>query len=234
MSNIYNDGTYLKNNPNWHDEDAPFKANKILTLLQKNTLSPESITEIGCGSGEILVKLFALLPSVRSFVGFDISRDAIALAKKKENERIHFEVKDLTEEQESSMVDLLLVIDVIEHIEDYFRFLRGLRGKSNHVIFHIPLDLCVWTLFREKMLLESKERVGHIHNFTEDFILSILKDQGFELIDHFYTEPTYLPKTLKERMVRILRKTMYRLNKRWATKMLGGYSILVLAKNQQV
>jgi len=156
------------------------------------------------------------------------------LAKKKENERIHFEVKDLTEEQESSMVDLLLVIDVIEHIEDYFRFLRGLRGKSNHVIFHIPLDLCVWTLFREKMLLESKERVGHIHNFTEDFILSILKDQGFELIDHFYTEPTYLPKTLKERMVRILRKTMYRLNKRWATKMLGGYSILVLAKNQQV
>jgi predicted TPR repeat methyltransferase len=233
MRNIYNDGTYLQNNPNWHDEDAPFKATKITTLLQKNALSPETVAEIGCGSGEILVQLSTLLPTVRSFKGYDISQDAIALAKNKENERIHFEVKDLSEEKENAQVDLLLVIDVIEHIEDYFRFLRGLRGKSSYIVFHIPLDLCIWTLFREQMLIESKERVGHIHNFTEKFVLSILKDQGFEVADHFFTEPTYTPKTTKERIVRFLRKTIYRINKRMATKTLGGYSIMVLVKNPE-
>lgn len=57
MNDIYNDNTYLKNNPDWHEKDAAFKADHIFKLLEKNPIQFETVAEIGCGSGEILVQL---------------------------------------------------------------------------------------------------------------------------------------------------------------------------------
>jgi len=231
MGDIYNNGTYLSNNPGWHEEDAGFKAGKILELLNRNTLSFKTVCETGCGSGQVLVELCDKLPSNVSMFGYDISKDAIHIAKKKEATRIKFEQKDITDKENNDFFDLLLVIDVIEHIENYFGFLRGIAVKSKYTIFHIPLDLSLWSLFREKMLIESKNRVGHIHNFTEDFIESILTDNGFEIVDKLYTEPTFEMISPKQKFINGVRKLLFRINKRFCTKTLGGYSILLLAKN---
>jgi predicted TPR repeat methyltransferase len=232
MSDIYNDDTYLTNNPNWHEEDAPFKTGKIVKLLQRNNIPLNTVCETGCGSGEILVLLGKALPEITSLIGYDISAQAIKIAAKKETANIKFALKDITNASDNSFFDLLLVIDVIEHIENYFAFLRAIANKSSHSIFHIPLDMSVWSLFREKMLIESKKRVGHIHNFTEEFILSILEDNGFTIIDKMYTEPTFTVINTKQKIVNGLRKMLFGINQRFCSKTLGGYSILVLTKNQ--
>ncbi|MDO8998470.1 MAG: class I SAM-dependent methyltransferase [Bacteroidota bacterium] len=232
MNNIYNDSTYLNNNPTWHEEDSVFKSNKIIELINRSQFKFETVCEIGCGSGEILVQLASKFKENVNLVGFDISKDAIAIAKKKETHRIKFEEKDICDSNNKNFFDLVLVIDVIEHIENYFHFLDAIKPKGKYTIFHIPLDMCVWTLFREKMLIESKERVGHIHNFTEDFILSILTDKGFKIIDKLYTEPTDEAKSLKQKIVNLTRKIVFKLNKRFCTKTIGGYSILILAENK--
>jgi predicted TPR repeat methyltransferase len=171
-------------------------------------------------------------PEVTKFYGFDISKDAIEIAKKKETNRIKFEIKNLSDKNEIGFYDLQLVIDVIEHIDNYFNFLTGIVSKSKYTIFHIPLDMCVWSLFRENMLIESKERVGHIHNFTEDFILNILTEYGFEIIDVMYTEPISNQMSTKQKFINLIRRFIFRINKKFSTKTLGGYSILVLAKNK--
>lgn len=231
MKDIYNDSTYLEKNPTWHEEDAPFKTDKILKLLGKSPVSFKTVAEIGCGSGEILVQLNKKLQGEYSFYGFDISKDAIGIAKKKETDKIKFELRDITVKEDTSYFDMLLVIDVIEHIENYFDFLRGIVTKSKYTIFHIPLDMYVWSLFREGMLIESKDRVGHIHNFTEDFIISILNDIGFKTIDKIYTEPYFELITFKQKLVGNMRKALFSINKRFCTKTLGGYSVLVLTEN---
>jgi len=232
MKDIYNDSTYLNKNPTWHEEDAPFKASKIIKLLERNPISFKTVAEIGCGSGEILVQLAPQLPNVTNFFGFDISKDAINIARKKETGKIKFDIKDISDKSENCFYDLQLVIDVIEHLDDYFNFLRGIVSKSRYTIFHIPLDMCVWTLFREKMLIESKDRVGHIHNFTEDFIKNILSDYGFEILDKIYTAPTFQVISTKQKFVHFIRKFIFSINKRFCTKTLGGYSILLLTKNR--
>lgn len=229
---IYKDGTYLKNSPNWNAEDSAFKANKILTLLSKYQIPLQSICEVGCGSGEILVQLSANLPYNTEFTGFDISSDAINIAKKKETDKIKFELKDITNDTSGLYFDLILVMDVIEHIENYFKFLRDVVQKSRYTIFHIPLGMCIWSLFREQMLIEPKERVGHIHVFSEDFIKSILSDCGYKIIDKIYTEPIYRPTSIKERTIDFTRKTLFKLNKRLCSKTIGGMSILILAENE--
>lgn len=231
MKDIYNDSTYLNNNPTWHEEDAPFKTTKIIELLARNSISFNTVAEIGCGSGEILVQLESQLHEVTNYFGFDISTDAINIAKKKETDKIKFELRDLSNKNENCFYDLLLVIDVIEHLDNYFNFLDGIVSKSKYTIFHIPLDMCVWSLFREKKLIESKNRIGHIHNFTEDFIINILSDHGFEIIDKIYTEPTFEEISNKQRFINFIRKFIFKINKRFCTKTLGGYSILLLTIN---
>jgi predicted TPR repeat methyltransferase len=230
MQDIYNDHTYLANNPTWHEEDAPFKTARILKLLQRNSLPLCTVCEVGCGSGEILVQLAAQLPAPQ-FTGYDISQDAIAIASRKQTDRIHFALHDLTQPGTVAPFDLLLVIDVIEHLNNYFEFLAGIASKSTYTLFHIPLDMSVWSLLREQMLIESKQRVGHIHNFTEDFIVSILGDYGFQVIDKMYTEPVHKRQSTKQQVVDFMRTVLYKISPKFCTKTLGGYSLLVLTKN---
>ncbi len=231
---IYKDGTYLSKNPNWNAEDSEFKANKVLKLLSKHQIPLESICEVGCGSGEILVQLSSKLPSKTNFIGFDISPDAINIAKKKETSQIKFELKDISDFELNQPVDLILIMDVIEHVENYFKLLRDLSSKSRYKIFHIPIDMCVWSLFREAMLIDSKERAGHIHNYTEDFIKSILKDCGYKIIDQLYTEPIFKPTTIKQKIIELIRALLFRINKRFCSKTIGGISIMILTENEKL
>jgi len=199
-------------------------------LLTRNTFPFETICEIGCGSGGVLAELAGKLPPTLHYLGVDISNEAINMAKKKETQTLKFELKDITEKSDNRHFDLLLVIDVIEHIPNYFYFLERIQPKSIYTVFHIPLDIYTWSLFREKMLIESKDRVGHIHNFTEDFIISILTDYGFKVIDKMYTT-LYESHSLKQKIVNSMRKIIFSLNERFCTKTLGGYSILLLTEN---
>jgi hypothetical protein len=233
MNDIYNDQTYLKHNPGWGKEDAPMKANAIAGLLSKNNISFKTLAETGCGSGEILVQLENKFPNTEKFFGFDISKDALQIAAPKETGKIHFELLDLAGSNITDLhFDVLLVIDVLEHIPDYFTFLKGIQNKSTFTVFHIPLDMSVWSLFREKMLIESKKRVGHIHAFTEEFILDMLKDHGFDIIDKIYTPPTYTHTSFKQKITHIIRNFLFFLDKKMASKTIGGYSIMVLTKNR--
>ncbi len=47
---MYTDMKYRENNPSWHIEDSPWKANHIHRIIQKHRLEPRTICEVGCGS----------------------------------------------------------------------------------------------------------------------------------------------------------------------------------------
>jgi SAM-dependent methyltransferase len=233
MEDIYNNATYLANNPNWHQEDAPEKARFIHQILKQHSVSFQSLCEVGCGTGEILNELQMLNAAHHAeYDGFDISADAIQLAKKKERENLAFFCENFAQMPITKIYDVVLIIDVIEHLRDYFTFLEGIKPKGRHFVFHIPLDMFAWSLFRENMLIESKSRVGHIHNFTEDFILSILSDYGYKVIAKKYTPPNYKAIELKQKTINFLKKGLFWLSPRFCTKTLGGFSLLVLCEKK--
>jgi len=230
MQNIYTDGTYLKNNHTWHQEDSPFKANWIIKIIQKNSLNLSTISEIGCGSGEILKKLSDKLDKSIKFSGYEISPQAFAMCKQKENENLNFFLKDLL--KEDKFFDALLVIDVIEHIEDYFNFLRQVKTKAKYKIFHIPLDLSILNILRVNPIKLKRKEVGHIHFFTKEIILDSLRESGFKIIDYFYTNVSsgLLNQSFKSKLLKFPRKFLYLINKDFTVRVLGGYSLMVLAE----
>lgn len=232
-SDMYSDGSYLSKNPSWDAEDAPYKASFIVQLLQKNKIPLQTVSEVGCGSGAILLQLQKELSPTIQYFGYDISADAYEICKKYENEHLHFFHQDYTLLQNAAPNDVQLVIDVIEHVEDYFQFLKKIKNKAKYTVFHIPLDMCIWTLFREKMLIEAKERIGHINIFTEQFILSVLEDNGYTILDKVFTKPLSNNQSLKEKLITAKRNFLFALSPSFCAKTIGAISIMVLAKNEQ-
>ena len=230
MAQIYDDGTYLDNNPTWHEEDSPWKAKWIKTIVEKNNLAPKRICEIGCGVGEIL-NLLSDSYSEKEFFGYEISPQAYEIARTKEKNNLSFKLQNLLENNQESF-DLAMAIDVFEHVEDYFGFLRAPKEKAEYKIYHIPLDLSVQNVLRSHPIIDGRKTVGHIHYFTKETALESLKDTGHEIIDYVYTPGTLvLPnQSWKSKLAKMPRKLAYAINQDLAVRVLGGYSLLVLTK----
>jgi SAM-dependent methyltransferase len=228
--NIYTDGTYLDKNPLWHTDESPFKVKQILRMLKKHRLQPTTICEVGCGAGEVLRLLQQKMDDPCHFWGYDISPQAMKLCKNRTNDGLHFKLADLTRE-EGAFFDLLLVLDVFEHVEDYFGFLDGIRAKGDLKIFHIPLDLSVQAVLRKRGLLKRRELWGHLHYFTKETALETLKHVGYEVLDYFYTPRSIeLATEAVHKLALLPRMICFRIHQDLAVRTLGGYGLLVLAR----
>jgi SAM-dependent methyltransferase len=162
----YLNGEYFAKNQGWHVEESSWKAKQVQRMIQRNHLSPKTICDVGCGAGEVLRQLQDSLGSKPLFRGYDISPQAIELASTRANERLQFKLVDFFEEKNGHS-DLILVLDVIEHLEDYFGFLRRLKTRGEYKIFHLPLDLSVQAVLREGALTKRREMYNHLHFFTK-------------------------------------------------------------------
>lgn len=224
---IYRDGSYLKANETWHVEDSPWKAEHIAAMLMRNGLDPRHVCEVGCGAGEILHQLSGRFRNAR-FVGYELSPQAFRLCAERASERVSFRQKNLIDEE--VFYDCLLCIDVFEHVEDYLGFLKGLRTKATHKLFHVPLDLSALAVMRGGML-DLRNRVGHLHYFTRATALATLRDCGYEIVDwsytaHFLNWPATTPAAQARRA---LRRLLFALSPDFAVRLWGGCSLLVLA-----
>ena len=226
---LYKDGSYLRKNPTWHVEESPFKAKYILQLISKNSLKVHSIGEAGCGVGEVLRLLQLELPHVE-FTGFEISPQACELSRSRANDRLHFRCADIIAEPELSF-DLLLVLDVVEHLEDYFSFLRAVRSLARHKIFHFPLDLSVQAVIRRNGLLKRRHDHAHLHYFTKETALETLTDTGYTVQDCFYApRSNEIGPNILQKIFRIPRAALYSIHQDFAVRLLGGYTLMVLAE----
>jgi SAM-dependent methyltransferase len=231
MEDIYLSQAYLSLNPTWHDEDAPWKAQQVLRLLRQHKLPVRMIAEAGCGVGGILAHLRDALPNTVKLDGFDISPDAIERAKQRECDRLHFHNQDLFTNTEH--YDLLLVMDVVEHVPDYLSFLEKCRLKAQFKIYHIPLDLHVSSVLRASFL-EARRSVGHLHYFSAESALASLVDTGHKVVDCVYTDGAIALASfhpgLRRRIANFPRRLTAQFSTRWAARLFGGYSLLVLAE----
>jgi SAM-dependent methyltransferase len=228
---LYTQGNYLEKNPTWHVEESPWKARQIMQMIARNHLQPKTICDVGCGAGEVLKQLQESISSEVIYWGYDLSPQAFELSKSRANERLHFKLADIRQETDASF-DLMLVMDVIEHLENYFSFLRELRSKSEYKILHIPLDLSAQTVLRPNGLLKVRKAYGHIHYFTKDLALQMLEDVDYHVLDYFYTSrATEIPThEIGRKLMKLPRKVLFAIQKDLAARVLGGWSLLVLAK----
>lgn len=225
-SDMYFSGEYLANNPTWHQEDSPWKAEKVLLMLARNGLSPGSVCEIGCGAGEILRCLAQRLPASR-FVGYEVSPQAFEILEAKQGPGLECVLGDGL--SDGRRFDLAMAIDVFEHVDDYLGFLRKMKDKAGYKLYHIPLDISAQTVARGK-LIDIRRSVGHLHHFTKDTALATLTYTGHRVLDWQYTAAaTEAPsRSAKARWLALPRRALNAVAPDAAARLLGGYSLMAL------
>jgi hypothetical protein len=227
-SNRYIDGTYLKKNPTWDEEDSPYKAEILWKIINKNNLSPITICEVGCGAGGILKCLQDKFEENVIFQGYDISPDAINIAKQKENQKLTFYNQDFLKSNDN--FDLIIVADVIEHLEDYFKFLREIKNRGTYFVFNIPLEAFVLAILDGNSISIARNKVGHIHIFTKDMVFNILNETKYDVVDWAFNMSSKKYSTFPSRALYFPRKLALKMKSDFLIRLLGGPSLTILAK----
>jgi len=221
-------GEYLKTNPTWHVEFSPWKAENIHRFMNRNHLAPKTICEVGCGAGEVLRQLQSKLSPDCRFWGFDVSPQAIEMARSRENASLRFGVADFGE-MYSPRFDLLLMLEVVDHVEDYLGFLRMLKPRGDLKIFSFSLDISVQSALREGAFAQRRGLHHHLHHFSKETALSVLKETGYEILDYMYPPPPPA-RTSMQKLAKPLRSLSFALNPDLSVRFFGGHSLLILAR----
>jgi len=224
----YQSGEYLAANPSCHEEDSDWKAAKIFALLRRaGGELPLTVAEIGCGTGGVLRALQARLPASTLLSGYDVAPAAIERAQRQENARLSFHCEDLT--LSGKKFGLLLCIDVFEHVENPFSFLRSLRALAPRIIFNIPLEMHVAGILINHQLW-TRRQFGHLHYYSAALAFETLRECGYTVIAHDYPSRLMdLPRSASEWVFWLPRKLTALASPELSARLFGGTSLLVLA-----
>ncbi len=227
----YTDGTYWKENPSFHEEDAEFKVSQAVKLLTRNRFSPESILDVGCGSGRhaYLLATHYGVPTL----GIDISPAALDHARSAySRSNLEFRLVSVADYQDKAHLGVMF--DVIEHVDDYLGFLREARPKAAHWLFNIPLDMTALSVATGSYM-KARKHVGHLHYFSEVSALAALTDCGYTVSDHHLANHVLhglrTAPSLKRVLAALPRLGLSIFGTSFGVRLLAGASLMVLCKS---
>lgn len=233
MEDFYTDGTYFQNNPTWDAEDAEWKFNKMLPMLKEFLSGKEglSICEVGCGGGKLLSLLAKVYPQHR-FVGWDLSPDA-AKFWNYDAKNLSFFAGDIFKSTAKEQYDLVLLIDVVEHVENPHQFLENVQTITRNCFFHMPLDLSAMSVVFDYKLIYVRKQVGHIHYFTKGIFLELLRETKLKatMIAFSNSWKDSPKKTFSTRILNIVRYVINFISPDLNARLLGANTLFVLAKS---
>ncbi len=108
-----------------------YRLNFIRETLKKNKLNNIKILDVGCGGGLISEGLCKLGAKV---TGIDFVKNNIKVAKqhaKKNNLNIKYLIKDFEREKINSKYDVIIIFEVLEHLNDWQKFLKKIKLNLN-------------------------------------------------------------------------------------------------------
>ena len=184
MKELYAEGKYAEQYPEWHLADSPGKVKdllpSILALIDKKKLTDFKIADIGAGVGGVLSHLQERLHEVRPSVnvqvlGYEISPYAVEAAKKLFPE---IEMRQRSVASDDGPFDVALFVDVLEHLENPWEILRDVRKVASHIAVRQPL-LESFSTFRTQ-LSSSEVTLGPHRVFQLLFIRGYGRGDGVE------------------------------------------------------
>lgn len=169
-SKFYNEGWYKWDDMKVYGPTARHTRRFIFQFL--NGITFNSVLDAGCGTGILLSQIHQQYPYVQ-LTGSEYSPQGLEFAKKRVP-NAGFHVLDLSKESLGQKFDLIICIDVLEHIPDDRTALANLRAMTTgHLILSVPLG---------PLIKVEAERMGHVHGYGRRELEAKLRDAGFEIV----------------------------------------------------
>lgn len=151
---------------------------KKMMLLLEHVKPGGALIDVGCGTGEFMIQLRNRFDSL---VGVDVNSNAIAFASKKVEAYSNvslYEGEVNTFHFPSRHFDVCLCLDVLEHVENLFSFLKEIYRilRPNGELF-----VTVPNWYDKIISGTLKRNPFHLNTFTPWTWMRCLRKAGFEL-----------------------------------------------------
>ena len=124
--------TQFKTELLWLEQSAKARSDAIQTLLQRKSIVPESVLDLGCGTGSLLRELQNRNIG-SSYTAIDYSEDALEYLRRN-SEGIETIKADLTVDKikVDKSYDLTLLIHVLQHLKEPEKFLKSVDNSQRN------------------------------------------------------------------------------------------------------
>jgi 2-polyprenyl-3-methyl-5-hydroxy-6-metoxy-1,4-benzoquinol methylase len=135
------------------------------------SLGVRSILDVGCGSGDNLARLAA--NGRYELAGSDVSEEALALARQRVPVSIRLLSLDIERQSLRERFDLVVSIQVVEHLADDVSALRNMAAMARRYMFTSTIG---------GRMRRSEVDIGHVRNYSRVELARKLELAGLEVL----------------------------------------------------
>lgn len=145
-----------------------------------NIETNQNILDVGCSSGELA---FALAQKAKKVVGIDLDEKKISLAQKKYSRpNIQYLIGDATLHQFREKFDVVVLSNVLEHIEKRVEFLRKIKNLASKILIRVPMIDRDWlVLYKKELGVEYRLDKTHHTEYTLNGLKEELGKAGLQI-----------------------------------------------------
>jgi ubiquinone/menaquinone biosynthesis C-methylase UbiE len=234
--NLYLTDDYISLNPSLHEEDSSWKVNKLIPFidmyLDNSKQNDMNLLDVGGGAGLILKGISDYIKSKRDIA---ISKYIIDLSpgilkvQQMNNPDIKYHLnKDIRDtDLKDKEIDLVLMIDVLEHVPGDIAALKELRRISKYTIIKVPLEKNLFIFMKMLFTKHSlKDRpidydYGHVNFYNYPginklihcYLGNVLKYSFTNVFKYFLNSKHYKAKmNLKAKVFHYIALVLYRIS----------------------
>ncbi len=173
-------------------------ADNIRSLLKTANRSDVRLLDIGCGAGKWDIFASEVLSNENKsnsmIVGFDISKMPILQAKVRQGKipRGYIVADASSIPLTNNNFNLVIVIAVLHHLsnqEAFQRLIKEVKRVANDNAFLLFVENTIDNPLKN-YLVKSWRKIGssdlHLHGFTSNELIELLKTSGFTIVDRKY------------------------------------------------
>ena len=159
---------------------------RLISYIPQNELENTQVLEVGCGPGFSTQRLLNLLPRSVKLSASDVEEENVQDTLKKVGERAKVSIEDVYNlEREDSSLDLIFVLEVMEHLEQPEDALKELkRVCKKYMILGVPNEP-IWRILnmaRMKYLKDLGNTPGHVQHWNMNSFKKLLESNGFKVL----------------------------------------------------
>lgn len=134
-------------------------------FFTQNIGSSDRVLDIGCGNGSLAKDVAKVAKSV---LGVDFDSKLIEKAKRKNSAvNLEYRVADATKDLSSEVFDVIIMSNVLEHIDQRVEFLKKIRPLAGKFLFRVPMINREWvTLYKKELGIDYRLDTTHFTEYT--------------------------------------------------------------------